>query len=285
MFFKSKEEPYIKFHTNKDLLEVIPHPVPAAKAIPEWFRKIKPTIEGADKADSGTIKRCIPVLDAVSQGYIIPLWADLQVKVMEEYNFADADGKVVHVETTDKPDALLGKETSVTKDLMVSYEKTGEIGVWMKFPEVDLGVGNLIGQHDWQQVGNACDLKKFKLGKVLLKFTNPWNIETPKGWSVKFQNPANNWSNDIQLIEGVVDTDEYYNEVNFPYVWTGSEVGEFIIPRGTPLVHVIPFKREKTRLEVGVNNEDKKNKVLKQMYTKHFDRYKTLFWNKRKTNV
>ena len=83
----------------------------------------------------------------------------------------------------------------------------------------------------------------------------------------------------------MVDTDTYYNEVNFPYVWTGSEVGEFIIPRGTPLVHVIPFKREELKLEVGEIDQNKKDHILKKMYTKHFDRYKTLFWNKRKTHV
>ena len=124
--------------------------------------------------------------------------------------------------------------------------------------------------------------KEVRLGKVLLKFTNPWNIETAPGWSVKFQNPANNWSNDIQLIEGVVDTDTYYSEVNFPYVWTGSEEGEWIIPRGTPLVHVIPFKRTEVKLEVGEIDKEKKESIIKKMYTKHFDRYKTFFWHKRR---
>lgn len=282
MFWKKEDTPKIKFHTSEDLLEVLPHPVPAARAMPEWFKKIKPTIEGSDKADAGTIKRCVPVLDAVSQGYIIPLWADLQVKVMRMYHFKDEDGKVIHSEATMDPDSFIDKETTVTKEVMKSYEDSGELGIWMKFPELDMGIGKLIGNHGWQQVGNACDLKRFKLGKVLLKFTNPWNIETSPGWSVKFQNPANNWSNDIQLIEGVVDTDEYYNEVNFPYVWTGSEVGEFIIPRGTPLVHVIPFKREEMELEVGKIDEEKKGKILKKMYTKHFDRYRTFFWSKRR---
>jgi len=281
MFWNRKEKSYIKFHTNKELLDIIPHPVLASKLMPEWFKKIKPMIEGKDKVDAGTIKRCIPVLDAVSQGYIIPLWADLQVKVMPFYQFKDKEGKHIHSEATSNPDSFLNQETSVTKEIISSYEKTTELGVWMKFPEIDLGLGNLISGHSWQQVGNACDLKKFKLGKVLLKFTNPWIIETAKGWSVKFQNPANNWSNDIQLIEGIVDTDTYYNEVNFPYVWTGSEEGEFIIPKGTPLIHVIPFERKELKLEVSNYNKNKKDNVLKQMYTKHFDRYKNLFWNRR----
>ena len=123
---------------------------PQLRQCQSGFKRVKPTIEGADKADAGTIKRCIPVLDAVSQGYIIPLWADLQVKVMKQYDFLDADGKVVHTEATDKPDEFLGKETTVTKETMANHKETGELGIWMRFPEIDLKIGNLIGQHGWQ---------------------------------------------------------------------------------------------------------------------------------------
>ncbi len=245
MFWK-EDKPKIKFHTNTTLLSLIPHPVPANKAMPEWFKKIKPVAEGADKADAGTVKRCMPVLDAVSQGFIIPLWADLKVKVTYD-------------------------------------EECKDTFVWVSLPDFNSGEDSLaLGAHSWEQVGNACDLKKFKLGKVLMKLTNPWTIQTPKGYSVQFKNPANNWSNDIELIEGVVDTDEYYNPVNFPFVWTGSGVGEWIIPQGTPLVHVIPFKREDCDMEVGIVNRDKYNFVNNQMAAKFFDRYKTFFWHKRK---
>lgn len=280
--FWNENKPEIKFHTSKELLDVIPHPVPARKAMPEWYKKLKPTVEGQDKADAGTVKRCMPVLDAVSTGYIIPLWADLQVKVISVYNFKDEEGKVVHVEATEKPEDMMGQETQVTKEIMKSYEKTDQLSVWMKFPEIDLGIGNLIGHHGWQQVGDLCDLQKFSLGKVLLKFTNPWIIETTPGYSCYFKNPANSWKHECELIEAVVDTDTYYNAINFPYIWTGSKEGEFIIPRGTPLVHVIPFKRTEVELEVGEADQTKKDTVLKTMFTKHYDRYKTLFWHKRK---
>lgn len=281
MFWK-KDRPKIKFHTTEQLLNTIPHPVPAAKAMPNWFKKIKPFVKGKDKADNGTIKRCMPVLDVVSEGFIIPLWADLQVKVSVAYRFMDKDGKEVHIEPTDDPDKFIGLETKVTKEVMVSYEKLDDLSVWLRFPEgFDLGKESL-GSHSWEQVGNACDLKKFKLGKVLMKFTNPWTIQTPKGYSVKFKNPANNWSNNIEIIEGIVDTDEYYNPTNFPFVWTGSEVGEWIIPQSTPLVHVIPFKRETYKLEVGLVNDKKSYLVYNKLSARFIDRYKNLFWHKRK---
>jgi len=247
MFWK-KDKPYIKFHTDKTLLELIPHPVPSNKAMPDWFKKLKPSVKGQDKTDVGTVKRCMPVLDAVSQGFIIPLWADLKVKVEED------------------------------------EENPGDLKVWVNFPEINLFGDEqpLLGSHTWTQVSNSCDLKKFKLGKVLMKFSNPWTIKTPKGYSVQFKNPSSNWSNDIQLLEGVVDTDEYYAPVNFPFVWTGSEVGEFIIPKGTPIAQVIPFKRNNYVLKVEELNYKKHLLVNNRLKTKFYDRYKSMFWHKRK---
>jgi hypothetical protein len=246
IYFSNKIKLTVKFHTNKTVLPLIPHPVPASKAMPTWFKKIKPVVKGCDISDAGTVKRCMPVLDAVSEGFIIPLWADLKVKV--------------------------------TLD-----EEKNDLNVWVNFAEFDVGgIPEMLGTHSWDQVGNACDLKKFKLGKVLMKFMNPWTIQTPKGYSVKFKNPADNWSNNIEIIEGIVDTDEYYNPANLPFVWTGSEVGEWIIPQGTPLVHVIPFKREKYNLEVGLVNDKKAYLVYNKLSAKFIDRYKSLFWHKRK---
>lgn len=279
MFWKNK--PTIKFHTSEERLGILPHPVPANHALPTWLKKLKAVAPGKDKIEGGTARRCMPVMDACSQGYIIPLWVDLSVKVSIVYSFKDADGKVVHQEATDDPDKLLGTTTSETEEKIAGHEPTDGLAVWVRFPKTGDYALEGVHTHDWEQLGNACDLKKFKLGKVLMRLNNPWTIETPPGWSAKFQNPANNWSNDIQLIEGVADTDKYYNEVNFPFVWTGSEVGEFIIPRGTPLVQVIPFKREKMNMEIGIVDEKKFKSVSKLLLTKHFDRYKEFFWSKK----
>lgn len=272
-------KPDIKFHTSDKLIDIIPHPVPAHKAMPDWFRKIKPSALTEEKSKFSTVKRCVPVLDAVSQGFIIPLWCDLQVKVTLIHEFMDDDGVVVHRGGTAHPDIFMGQVAPNTDKKITTYKKTDELAVWMSFSDDQ---GFEIGTHTWEQVGRACDLKKFELGKVLLKFTNPWVIETPKGYSVQIKNPSNNWSNDIQLLEGVVDTDEYYNEINLPYVWTGQKLGEFIIPRGSPLAHVIPFKRQGYDLKVGLKDEARNKKVTDRMETKFFDRYRSFYWHKRK---
>lgn len=290
MFFKKVNKPWIKFHTESKILGALPPPVPARKAMPDWFKKLKPKIDGETAEAAGSIKKCIPVLDAVSLGYIIPLWADIIITVEEGFFPKLSDGTLMTDGIFNK-DALLTRGNVPYKDTglnVVSLEPSNELLITCKMAELEItsawgeGKQELIGSHDWKQVGEACDLKKFKLGRVLMKFNNPWIIETPKGYSVQFKNPANNWSNDIQLIEGVVDTDEFYSQVNFPFVWTGSEIGEFIIPQGTPLVHIIPFKRETYEMETGEIDIQRRDTINTKILIRFNARYKNLFWHKRK---
>jgi hypothetical protein len=53
-------------------------PVPASQNIPEWYQDTEPYVN-KDK-DFLTIKRCIPVLDAISTGYLILLPCDILVQ-------------------------------------------------------------------------------------------------------------------------------------------------------------------------------------------------------------
>lgn len=65
----------IKFSTDdKDAAELFP-PIPAAKLIPEWYKNIPVTATRAagyiDGDSVPTIKRCMPVLDYLTSGYIL----------------------------------------------------------------------------------------------------------------------------------------------------------------------------------------------------------------------
>jgi hypothetical protein len=46
----------------------------------------------------------------------------------------------------------------------------------------------------------------------------------------------------FQVLSGVVDTDAFPTPVNFPFIAT-AEDGVHVLPKGTPLVQVIPFRR------------------------------------------
>jgi hypothetical protein len=61
----------IKFH-SVDVTIQFPHPQPASKLVPEWFRKIPGVISGVE-----TIKKCVPFLDTMTSGYMIVLASDV----------------------------------------------------------------------------------------------------------------------------------------------------------------------------------------------------------------
>jgi len=61
----------IKFLTSDHLSGVIPNPVKANRALPNYFRDIAPM--SSNHPQSATVKKCIPFLDAMSAGFIIPM--------------------------------------------------------------------------------------------------------------------------------------------------------------------------------------------------------------------
>ena len=79
------------------------------------------------------------------------------------------------------------------------------------------------------------------------------------------------------ILPGIVDTDEYYAPVNFPMVINNPEF-EGLIPKGTPIAQVIPFKRESWSMTFGGDKERKEqSNITNKLNTKFFDRYKNMF--------
>lgn len=73
----------ILFSTHLDI-EKEYHPQPADRFIPEWYKQTHSYVGGKKQPSgnggtTGTIKRCMPVFDAITSGYIIPLPADVYV--------------------------------------------------------------------------------------------------------------------------------------------------------------------------------------------------------------
>lgn len=70
--------PEIEFLCLEEDYGIIPEPYPARKFMPEWYKALPPKINRENKFNNSTIKRCAPVLDAMTMGYIIPLVADVE---------------------------------------------------------------------------------------------------------------------------------------------------------------------------------------------------------------
>jgi len=225
----------ITFYIDESLMGVFPEPIKSGKCIPEYYKKLN--VESNNDPQSGTAKRCVPFMEAITAGYIIRLWSDLFV-----------------------------------------VAKNGEIE--LTFPD-NLPLNQSLGHHSYHQLEDH-PASHMAYGKDLMKFVNPWIIETPPGVSCLFTTPMNHFETRFKLIDGIVDTDTYYNQINFPFVWTGGD-GEFFIEKGTPLVQVFPFVRYNfNKYQVKPIDNKKQNKTNSILGTVLKHGYRKYFWHKRK---
>jgi hypothetical protein len=219
--------------TNTSGYQDLTAPKPASSLVPDWYKNTESYTSGEKKPDgnggtTATVKRCMPVFDAITSGYIIESPADVWVSI---------------------------------KDGQQYFE-------WSSF--------GLISFHPIEQAPLHPDRKPH----AYPKWINPWSIKTPKGYSTLFVQPFHRESV-FTILPGIVDTDQYFSPVNFPFVVNDPEF-EGLIPAGTPIAQVIPFKRDSWKMELG-KQEDivKQLSVTQKLQTKFFDRYKTMFWSKK----
>ncbi len=80
-----RTQPAIEFLCCSEDLGVISEPVRAMKVLPAWFKQLP----GVHKAhvtateDGLTVKRCMPFLDAMSTGWILPLAATVRLEIRD----------------------------------------------------------------------------------------------------------------------------------------------------------------------------------------------------------
>jgi hypothetical protein len=82
----------IEFRCEPGDKGVIAEPFPAKSVLPEWFRRLpvvdKDHLAATDNAL--TIKRCMPFLDALQVGWILPLAATMRLEVKDGGQTVDA---------------------------------------------------------------------------------------------------------------------------------------------------------------------------------------------------
>ena len=63
----------------------IPRPVPAAQAPPAWLKTMPSSVAGAGPGGGElfTVKKCPPMVDALTGGYLIPLAADIEFEMKQ----------------------------------------------------------------------------------------------------------------------------------------------------------------------------------------------------------
>lgn len=215
-------------------------PKPSTFFIPDAFKKLPPYIK--DQNDS-TVKRCMPFLDSLTSGYIIPFPCDFEIWVDEE-----AD--------------------------QVKFTCNDQLGDMFS---------NIIGISSHPNFQTAEEMRNPKRTvDVAFKFLNPWKVVTPKGYSCLFVTPFNH-ALPFDLITGIVDTDEFIMNVNFPFYWTEDLKKRTLLKQGSPMAMVIPFKREDWKMSTEYVEEDEliTNKQKFAYFSRLFNNYKSLFWKKK----
>ena len=71
----------IKFRCDPALIALLPRPAPARDFLPDWLRRMpRHALSDLHEQAVRTVKHCPPFLDAMSQGFVIPLPCDVTMR-------------------------------------------------------------------------------------------------------------------------------------------------------------------------------------------------------------
>tara|TARA_R110000751_G_scaffold162354_1_gene268838 strand:+ start:584 stop:1306 length:723 start_codon:yes stop_codon:yes gene_type:complete len=232
----------IKFWTSSIYLkEKQDFPKPIKTNIPDWFKKLQ------HQPEKQTVKGCIPFLETLTTGYVLNLPQDFHLQ----------------------------------HNVFVNNEKVSKLHPsLMQKRNTNLNIKNEEECHPTGQFKDS-PLEKKNLNLSAHKILNPWVIKTPPGYSCLFVPPLNNSDDRFSIISGIVNTDIFAQEINFPFIVNGDKypVLDTVLQKGIPYVQVIPFKRDSWEMEIGeIPKEDRVNLWSWTLNKLHV--YKKKVWDK-----
>jgi hypothetical protein len=243
----------IEFIAHEDYFEIKEdYPTPIKLNIPEWYKKLEHTVLNK------TVKGCMPFLDTLTSGYLLKIPQDFYIR----HNVDNKDEK---------------NETFKDSFQTFALHDTGPL---LNAKRINLNSG--LDIHPIKQLEGSPLIDKNK-NLPFYKILNPWKIKTPKGYSCLFVPPLNNSDDRFSIIPGIVDTDSFINEINFPIVINGDKypILESLIKKGTPYVQIIPFKRDSWKMSI---KSDKQKEIQNSRLfygLTLLNVYKNKYWNKK----
>jgi hypothetical protein len=233
----------IKFYPfNDSTNDFATKPDLASKFLPEWYKKTPGVIDNGGIAFGQigtTVKKCMPIFDLITAGYIISAPCDI---------FIDA--------TT--PEKL---QWSIPSGLLQFQ-------------------GDMFAVHAKEQYSNL-PINKDIHHSDLLRIFPFWAVGTPKGYSSIFLQPPYSDSSPLTALQAIVDTDSFVTDGHLSFLVEKNFKG--IIKQGTPLVQVIPFKREAWGKEIVPVEESTKifEKQRLRLRSTFSNAYKNMFRSKK----
>lgn len=167
---------------------------------------------------------------------------------------------------------MFGYTIVLTEDIGVEQKLDGAHYEWK--------VGRGFGSHELKQYETHSAAKTHP---HMPKWFSPWSIETPAGYSCLFVAPLNHDDLPFQAFTGVVDTDKYIDVVNFPFMLRDPNFNG-VLEAGTPIVQVIPFKRDEWNMQVHSGTTNRYERFNRLANTKFKNAYRRLFHSPKSFN-
>ena len=196
-----------------------PAPTPASEALPEWYKDMNSylpehVINHNDiRPIKATIKKCMPVFDSITAGYMLYTPADVIISTVNGSPYF---------------------EWNASYDVLEFHLKEQAHA----HPKVNM--------------------------HSVPKWVNYWAVKTPKGFSCLFTPPLNSDESPFTVLPAIVDTDQLTSPINLPFVLKDPNFNG-MIPKGTPMCQIIPFKRDEWEMKIG--DKDDREKSISQLWS------------------
>jgi hypothetical protein len=225
-----------------------PHPEPAINAFPKWFKDMPKFIDPKVHGKSGVRKiGTIRDCPAVNDAMSFGYTMYLPGDV-----FIDATGDTIKYDT-------------------------GTFGDGSRITDAEF---DFITEHDPIQTSGYQSM--FDFHKQSLKWQTYWGVRTDEGYSTMFIHPMHRNDFPFYSVTAIVDTDRF--ATRSPYAFFVKKGFKGIIHRGTPMLQVIPFKREDWDMEIVEPDSRNYHKNIQKLGSVFSQPYKKLFWQRKKFN-
>ena len=120
---------------------------------------------------------------------------------------------------------------------------------------------------------------------IFFNWPRVWNPVLPKGYSSIITHPLNRDDLPFKCASGIIDSDRYFSPGKVGFFIKEGFTG--LIPKGTPMYQIIPFKKESWKTKKPSN----KDKILKSLeiqknniFSTFYGGYKKNYWNRKSFN-
>lgn len=236
--------PKIKFYQYSEKTSAYAEPPqPATKFVPDWYRKQRGSINDEETLPKGFATATVK-------------------KCMPVFDLMTAG-------------YMLTMPCDVYLDSTDPEKLTWSIPASIKQFQADM-----FSSHEKQQY-DEYPIDRSTQHETLFRVMPFWYIKTEPGYSAMFVNPIHRETSPLTAIPALVDSDKFITEGHLSFIVDKGFKG--VIKRGTPIVQVIPFKRDDWESEV-VSIEQSTSELSNQrlrLRSVFVNGYKNLFRSKK----